>query len=134
VNLLRRPDKVQSREAFHAYVEAMLRSLNEALARPVIPYRPAVDDQGIEWENTTLEMFLEAMDAWMTDTGWTVHDRRESLVWTALEVPYGVHAGDEYDLRRYLAHLRDWASDPALPEDQHWTPAALALSAGQGYE
>jgi hypothetical protein len=134
VSLLRRPDKVQSREAFHAYVEGMLRSLNEALARPAIPYGPAVDGQGQEWENPTLEMFLEAMDAWMTDTGWTVHDRRESLVWTALSVPDGAYSGDEDDLRRYLADLRDWASDPALPEDQHWAPAALALRAGQGYE
>ena len=134
MNLLLRPDKIQSREGFRAYVEATLQSLNEALAQPTIPYAPAVDDHGSEWENTTLEMFLEAMDAWMTDTGWTSHDRRESLVWTALSVPYGVYSGDEDDLRRYLADLRDWASNPALPEAQHWAPAALALSAGRGYE
>jgi hypothetical protein len=134
VNLLRRPDKIQSREAFHAYVEAMCRSLNDALARPAIPNGPAVDDQGNRWENTTLETFLEAMDGWMSDTGWTVHDRRESLIWTALTVPHGEYSGDANDLRQYLADLRDWASNPALPIEQHWAPAAMALRAGQGYE
>lgn len=134
MHLLRRPDKVQSREAFAAYVDAMLRSLDEALTRPAIPYGPAVDHEGIEWENTTLEQFLEAMDAWMTTTGWTERDRRESLVWTAPSVSYGEHRGDVDHRRRYLADLREWASNPALPEEQHWSPAAQALRAGQGYE
>jgi hypothetical protein len=111
---------------------AMLQSLNEALASPAIAHRPAVDDQGNVWENTTLEMFLEAMSAWMTDTGWTAHDRRAAQVWTALSAHGGENAEDQDDLRRYLADLVDWASDPGLPEDQHWAPAALALRAGRG--
>jgi hypothetical protein len=134
VNLLHRPDKIESRDAFYAYVGAMLRSLDQALANPSDPYGPAVDDQGVEWENTTLSMFAEAMHAWMVDQGWTSHDRRESLVWAALGALPEEPTGDEEDLRGYLERLLGWASDETLDEDQHWRPAAQALAAGRSYE
>ena len=133
VNLLHRPDKIDSRESFHRYVEAMHRSLEEAVATPSSPYGLAVDHQGVEWVNTRLDQFLEAMNAWMTDWGWTPIDQRDSPVWAALRVtePF---AADEDGLRRYLADLRDWASNPDLARDQHWRPAAQALAAGRSYE
>ena len=130
---LSRLGKVDSREAFAAYVEAMLKSLDQALSNPSLPYEPAVDDQGERWENTTLAGFLEAMEAWLTDAGWTVIDRRDSGVWAAI-LGTGDNGGDQDDLRRYLADLRDWASNPAVPGDQYWRPAAEALRAGRAYE
>jgi hypothetical protein len=134
MNLLRRPDKVESRDAFRSYVEAMLESLDQALANPSIPYGPAVDDQGNGWENTTLTAFMGAMDAWMRDSGWTEHDRRDSAVWAALSLNEAESAGDEHDLRQYLTGLRDWVSRVDLVGDQHWRSAAQALSAGRVYE
>ena len=134
MNLVLRPDKVQSRDDFRAFVDATLQSLTQALANPAIPYLPAVDDHGMKWENTRLDVFQEAMHAWMEDWGWTEHDRTESLVWAALALTPGELGGDDDDLRQYLADLRDWASDPTLSEDQHWTAAAQALAAGRAYE
>ena len=128
MNPVLRPDKIQSRDDFRVYVDAMLQSLTQALANPAIPYGPAVDDQGVRWENTRLDTFQESMDAWMEDWGWTEHDRTESLVWAALALTPGV-GGDEDDLRQYLAELRDWASNPTLAEDQQWTSAAQAPAA-----
>jgi hypothetical protein len=63
-DVLTRPDKVETREAFIAYVEAMLTSLDQALANPSVPNADAVDDHGVEWANTTMETFLAAMDTW----------------------------------------------------------------------
>jgi hypothetical protein len=132
MSLLSRPDKIDSRGSFAVYVEAMLESLDQALAAPPIPYGPAVDYKGIRWENTTLTAFLDSTDAWMRDSGWTELDRHGSLVWAALS-NNGVVEGDEADLRRYLSGLRDWASNPDLPSDQHWRPAAEALRAGRAF-
>jgi hypothetical protein len=134
MNLLRRPDKVESRAAFRSYVEAMIESLDQALANPSVPYEPAVDDQGDEWENTTLTAFMGAIYAWMRDSGWTEHDRRDSQVWAALLLNEAESAGDEDNLRQYLSDLRDWASKEDLIGDQHWLPAAQALAAGRAYE
>src|SRR5688572_16141606 len=77
VSLLDRPDRIESREAFVAFLDAMLTSLDQAIRNPAIPYRHAVDDRGKEWKNTSLAGFLQAVDAWMTRTGWTELDRRE---------------------------------------------------------
>lgn len=134
MNLLLRPDKIESRDDFFAYLEALLRSLDQALAAPPIPYGPAVDDQGAEWENTTLARFQEAMDAWMNNAGWIVHDRRESAVLAVLSMHDVDIGGDEEDLRQYLVPLGDWASSADLPADQDWRPAAEALAAGRCYE
>jgi len=134
MNLLKHPDRIESRDAFLAYLEAMLRSLDQALAAPPIPWGPAVDDQGVRWENTRLGAFLDAMDAWLRDSGWTEHDRRASAVWARVSVKDIAFDGDEDDLRRYLTDLRDWASNPDLSGDQHWRPAAEALRAGRAYE
>jgi hypothetical protein len=112
----------------------MLRSLDQALSNPSSPYEPAVDDQGERWENTTLAGFLEAMDAWLRDSGWTLHDRRDSAVWAAILVSGDEFIGDKDDLRRYLMDLLDWASTPGLPAEQDWRPAAEALRAGRAYE
>jgi hypothetical protein len=131
VDVLSRPDKVETREAFVAYIEAMLTSLDQALANPRVPHANAVDDRGIEWSNTTRGTFLEAMDAWMTAWGWTALDRAESKVWSAVVPTGGDFVGDEQGLRRYLANLRDWAVSHPLGDDEHWRPAAQALAAGR---
>jgi hypothetical protein len=134
MNLLDHPDKIESRDAFRAYLDAMLHSLDQALAAPPIPYGPAVDHQGVRWENMTLGAFLGAMDAWMKDTGWTELDRRASAVWAALSGDDVAFDGDEDDLRKYLSGLRHWASNRDLPGNQDWRPAAEALRAGRAYE
>jgi hypothetical protein len=134
VRLLNRPDKLDSREAFHAYVEALGESLRQALANPSSPYGPAVDDHGMVWENTRLDHFMAAMDQWLEDVGWTPIDRRFSPVWTALARTRNDDAADEDALVRYLDDLRDWASNPELPTDQHWAAAGEALRAGRAYE
>jgi hypothetical protein len=131
VDVLTRPDKVETREAFVAYLEAMLTSLDQALANPRVPYANAVDDHGVEWSNTTQGTFLEAMDAWITAWGWTALDRAESTVWSAVVPTDTDFVGDEHELRRYLASIRDWAMSHALGDDEHWRPAAQALAAGR---
>jgi hypothetical protein len=131
VSLHLRPDKVESLDAFRVYVDALRRSVDEALTLPAVPFRPTADVQGVEWENTTLTAFLEAMDAWFRETGWTAHDRRESTAWDVLALTDDVVTGDEDALREYLAGVRDRASGPGLPDDWHWQPVARALAAGR---
>jgi hypothetical protein len=134
VRVLNRPEKLDSREAFLAYAEALRQSLREALANPSSPYGPAVDDHGDEWENTRLDHFLEAMGAWMEDVGWTPIDRRDYPVWRAIATPRNEDEGGSDALGRYLDDLIDWASNPDLPRDQEWAAAGQALRAGRAYE
>jgi hypothetical protein len=131
ISLLRRPDRVESLQAFRLYVDALCRSLDQALAAPSIPERPAVDDHGVEWRNTTLSSFRFAMDAWLQDAGWTLHDRSEWATWGVLALEESDVTGDEPGLREYLEAVRTRAWNPALPEDWPWTPVAQALAAGR---
>ena len=95
MRLLSRPDRVESLLTFRAYIDALCRSFDQAMDAPRVPSRPAVDDHGLEWQNTTLEFFLLAMDEWLLATGWTTHDRAESLAWSVLALPEGEFTGDE---------------------------------------
>ena len=134
MNPLRRPDRVETREMFATYVSAMIQSLDEALANPSIPYGPAVDDAGIEWESTTLSMFADGMNAWADSNGWGPHDRGYSAVLDTLSIGESLE-GDEVALRRYLSDIAAWTgSDAVDPDDFGWQPAAMLLKAGQTYE
>lgn len=134
MNLLRRPDRVETREMFVSYVSAMIQSLDEALANPSIPYGPAVDDAGVEWENTTLSMFADAMNAWADSNGWGPHDRGDSAVLDTLLIGDSLE-GDGVALRRYLSDIAAWAGSGTVdPTDFGWRPAAMMLRSGRAYE
>jgi hypothetical protein len=62
-------DRVDSKESFLEFVAALRADLEASLAEervhPSSGYGPAARD----WENPSLDRFLEAMQAWAEDTG-----------------------------------------------------------------
>jgi len=61
-------ERVDSRLTFISFVRALRAELEESNRREAVSPSSSYGPQALEWENPTLPAFLEAMEAWGTDS------------------------------------------------------------------